>query len=185
MNHDAQIRNEVSEPDELEEMQAASGADKEVLGWRRFGQASRELAASVADSGFEPDFVIAIARGGLMLGGALAYALGVKGSGSLNVEFYTDQAATLPAPVVLPPLLDDAAVAGARVLLVDDVSDSGRTLAHVLAMLESSGAEVRTACLYVKPRTICEPDYSWQATDRWIMFPWSTLPPVAGRGTRP
>ncbi|WP_111718442.1 phosphoribosyltransferase [Homoserinimonas sp. OAct 916] len=181
MKRDTQSLPEIPEPDELEVAQTAAGSGKEVLGWRRFGQATRELASSVADSGFEPDFVIAIARGGMLLAGALAYALGVKGCGALNVEFYTDGPATLPDPVVLPPILDNDAVAGARVLLVDDVSDSGRTLAHVVELLETVGAEVRTACLYVKPRTICEPHYVWRATDRWIMFPWSTLPPVTKR----
>lgn len=107
----------------------------------------------------------------------------MKGCGALNVEFYTEGPATLPEPVVLPPLLDNAAVAGTRVLLVDDVSDSGRTLAHVLQLLDAGGAEVRTACLYVKPRTILTPDYFWRATEKWIMFPWSSLPAVTVEST--
>lgn len=153
---------------------------REVLTWQRFGEAARELAASVVSTGFTPDVVIAIARGGLTLAGAIAYALDVKACGALNVEFYTGMDETLPEPTVLPPLLDGGAISGKRVLLVDDVSDSGRTLDLVAHLLEDDfGAEVRTVCLYVKPRTIRVPDFAWRATSNWIAFPWSAQPPVA------
>ena len=159
-------------------------ADREVLTWQEFGDASRELARTIVDDGFEPDVVVAIARGGLLLAGALAYAMGVKACGALNVEFYTDVETTLPEPVVLPPMLDGPALAGKRVLLVDDVSDSGRTLALVLQLLEAStGAEVRTVVLYTKSRTIQEADYTWRRTDLWINFPWSTQPVIRPSGS--
>jgi hypothetical protein len=67
------------------------------------------------------------------------------------------------------------------VLLVDDVSDSGRTISLVREMLRQEGAEVRTACLYSKPGTLHVPDHVWRHTDRWIEFPWSVLPPVEAR----
>ncbi|WP_431279826.1 phosphoribosyltransferase [Leifsonia poae] len=152
--------------------------EREVLGWLEFGEASRHLAGEVVESGFEPDVVVAIARGGLLLAGAMSYALGIKTCGALNVEFYTGVDERLPEPVVLPPLLDEASLAAKRVLLVDDVSDSGRTLAMVVDLIAASGAEVRTVCLYSKPRTVLEPDFIWRRTDRWITFPWSALPPV-------
>jgi hypoxanthine phosphoribosyltransferase len=151
---------------------------REVLGWPDFGAVARVLAADVLGSGFEPEVVIAIARGGLLLAGAIAYAMDVKACGALNVEFYTDMEKTLPDPVVLPPMLDGGSLAGKRVLLVDDVSDSGRTLDLVKRLVIDMGAEVRTVCLYVKPRTILRPDYVWRETDAWIAFPWSALPPV-------
>lgn len=153
-------------------------ADREVLSWTDFSDASRHLAKAVVDRGFEPDFVIAIARGGLLLAGAISYALGTKACGALNVEFYTGVNERLPEPILLPPMLDGAAIAQKRVLLVDDVSDSGRTLDLVVSLLETSGAEVQTVCLYSKPRTVREPDFVWRKTDRWITFPWSALPPV-------
>ncbi|HEY0261104.1 MAG TPA: phosphoribosyltransferase [Lacisediminihabitans sp.] len=151
---------------------------REVLGWDEFGLAARELAANVHGSGFAPDVVVAIARGGLLLAGAIAYALNVKSCGALNVEFYTGIDERLDEPILLPPMLDEPAIAGKRVLLVDDVSDSGRTLALVVRLLGRTGAEVRTACLYSKPATILEPDYVWRKTSKWIAFPWSSLPPV-------
>ncbi len=151
---------------------------REILTWNDFGTASRELAAQVVRSGFETDVVVAIARGGLLLAGGIAYALGVKSCGAVNAEFYTGVGTRLPEPVMLPPLLDEASIVGKKVLLVDDVSDSGRTLAMVVQLLELGGAEVRTVCLYSKPGTMLEPTYTWRTTDRWITFPWSALPPV-------
>jgi hypoxanthine phosphoribosyltransferase len=157
--------------------------EREVLTWSDFGEASRELAGRIVADGYAADIVVAIARGGLLPAGALAYALGTKAAGTLNVEFYTDVEETLPAPVVLEPLLDTAALDGKQLLVVDDVADSGRTLALVMDLLMPHAAAVRSAVLYTKPRTVIQPDYSWRATDLWITFPWSAQPPVAGGGT--
>jgi hypoxanthine phosphoribosyltransferase len=156
---------------------------REVLTWERFGVASRQLAQQIADSGFAAEIVIAIARGGLLPAGSLAYALGTKAAGTLNVEFYSDIEETLPDPVVLEPMLDTAAINGKRLLVVDDVADSGRTLALVMNMMKQHGADARSAVLYTKPRSIITPDYSWRDTELWITFPWSAQPPVeiAGR----
>ncbi|MDH6180517.1 hypoxanthine phosphoribosyltransferase [Microbacteriaceae bacterium SG_E_30_P1] len=151
---------------------------REILTWNDFGSASRELAADVIRSDYRPELVVAVARGGLLLAGGIAYALGIKSCGAVNAEFYTGVGTRLPEPIMLPPLLDEASIVGKRVLLVDDVSDSGRTLAMVVGLLETAGAEVRTVCLYSKPGTVHEPDYTWRRTDRWIVFPWSALPPV-------
>lgn len=153
--------------------------EREVLEWQQFGDASRELAQIIADDGFVPDVVVAIARGGLLLAGSISYALGVKSCGALNVEFYTGVGQRLPDPVLLPPMLDEVSLRAKRVLLTDDVSDSGRTLAMVVQLLQATGAEVRTVVLYTKPGTVHEPTYTWKRTPLWITFPWSALPPVS------
>jgi hypoxanthine phosphoribosyltransferase len=152
--------------------------EREILTWELFGQATRELAAQVAADSFRPDVVIAIARGGLTVAGAIAYALDVKNCGAMNVEFYTGIEERLDVPVVIPPALDLVEVAGLAVLVVDDVADTGYTLKLVREVLAQHVAEARTAVLYRKPRSIAEPTYVWRETDRWINFPWSTLPPV-------
>ena len=157
---------------------SAAVPNKEILTWEGFGAASRELSQTIADSGFRPEIIIAIARGGLLPAGALAYGLGIKLSDAINVEFYTDVHETLPDPVLLAPMLDPDSIDGRRLLVVDDVADSGRTLALVLELLRGQGAEVRSAVIYSKPRSIIEPDYHWKQTDEWIVFPWSAEPPV-------
>jgi uncharacterized protein len=75
-------------------------------------------------------------------------------------------------------MLDQESLVGKKVLLVDDVSDSGRTLALVIQLLEAAGAEVRSVVLYTKPGTVQEATYTWRRTPKWINFPWSVLPPV-------
>lgn len=152
--------------------------DKEVLTWAGFGVAQRELSQAVADSQFTPEVIIAVARGGLLLAGAMSYSLGVKLSDAINVEFYTDVNETLPDPVLLAPMLDTESIAERRILVVDDVADSGRTLHLVIKLLRGFGADVRSAVLYAKPRSIVEADFVWKRTDDWIVFPWSAEPPV-------
>lgn len=157
---------------------SGDGIRREILTWDDFGEAARTVAAEVLASGFRPDVVIAIARGGLLFAGAIAYALGTKACGSINVEFYSGVDERLPEPVLHPPMLDAPALNGKRVLLVDDVSDSGRTLAKVVGILGEAGADVRSATLYTKSHTVLVPDFDYRRTDDWIVFPWSALPPV-------
>jgi hypoxanthine phosphoribosyltransferase len=169
-----------------QEAPAASATEapgREVLGWLEFGDAARHLARDVVAADFTPDVIVAVARGGLVLAGSIAYALDTKMCGSINVEFYTGVDARLPEPVLLPPTLDAPSLAGKRVLVVDDVSDSGRTLALVRDLLAEVADEVRTVCLYSKPQTILEPDFVWKRTAQWITFPWSALPPVTRDAT--
>ncbi|MDO5676397.1 MAG: phosphoribosyltransferase [Propionibacteriaceae bacterium] len=152
--------------------------DKEILTWEGFGEASRELSRTVVASGFLPEIIIAVARGGLTLAGAMTYSLGVKLSDAINVEFYTDVNETLPDPILLAPMLDTESIAGRKILVVDDVADSGRTLHLVIKLLRGFGADVRSAVLYAKTRSIVTADYVWKTTDDWIVFPWSAEPPV-------
>lgn len=154
-------------------------AVRETLTWDAFGAATRDLSRAILADGFAPEVVVAIARGGLLPGGAVAYGLGVKSCGALNVEFYTGIGTVLDAPEVLPPELDMSYLAGRRVLLVDDVADSGRTLDLAVRLLTEQGARVRSAVIYTKPTTIVRPDWSWKQTDRWIDFPWSFRGTVA------
>ncbi|HEY7201190.1 MAG TPA: phosphoribosyltransferase [Candidatus Dormibacteraeota bacterium] len=157
----------------------SDGARREVLAWDLFGEASRVLAQQVADSGYRPTIVLGIARGGLLPAATLAYALGVKNLFTMNVEFYTGVDERLQFPVMLPPLLDAVDLAGATVLVADDVADTGATLKLVMDFCEAHVADVRCAVLYEKPRSIVKCEYVWRRTDLWIDFPWSTLPPVA------
>jgi uncharacterized protein len=153
--------------------------DREILTWERFGEASRELARMVCDSGYRPEVVLAVARGGLLPAGALSYALGAKNVFTMNVEFYTGVDERLEMPAMLPPLLDVVDIKGLSVLVVDDVADTGATLKLVTDYVADHVTDVRCAVLYEKPNSFVKCEYVWRRTDRWINFPWSTLPPVA------
>ena len=81
-------------------------------------------------------------------------------------------------PILLAPMLDIEAIKGKKLLVVDDVADSGRTLALVLELLRKHGAEAQSAVIYAKSASIIDPDFVWKRTDQWIVFPWSAEPPV-------
>ncbi len=153
-------------------------AEREILEWADVGLATRDLAQQVHDSGWQPDVILAIARGGLLVAGALGYALGVKNIWTMNVEFYTGVDERLDVPMILPPVPKFVDLAGARVLVADDVADTGRTLQTVNEFCGEQVGEVRTAVLYEKPQTAVRCEYVWRRTDRWVVFPWSAEPPV-------
>ena len=162
--------------------------ERETMSWDDLGLGARELAEQIHADGYEPDIVLAIARGGLLVAAALAYALGVKNTYTMNVEFYTGVDERLPAPMILPPVPEFVDVSEAKLLIADDVADTGRTLALVKEFCAAHVAEVRVAVLYEKPHSIVECEYVWRHTERWITFPWSALPAVgdtASSGTIP
>jgi hypoxanthine phosphoribosyltransferase len=153
---------------------------REIMSWDDLGSGSWELAETVVADGYRPDIVLAIARGGLLVAGALAYALGVKNTFTMNVEFYTGVDERLPLPMLLPPVPDLVDFADTKVLIADDVADTGATLKLVQGFCQGKVAEVRCAVLYEKSRSEVKCDYVWRRTDDWIVFPWSARDPVEG-----
>jgi hypoxanthine phosphoribosyltransferase len=151
---------------------------REIMSWADLGAGTRALAQAVHDDGYRPDMVLAIARGGMLVAAALGYALGIKNTFAMNVEFYTGIDARLEMPMILPPVPDLVDFAETRVLIADDVADTGATLALVKEFCVGKVAEVRCAVLYEKQRSIVRSEYVWRHTDRWITFPWSAEPPV-------
>jgi hypoxanthine phosphoribosyltransferase len=146
----------------------------EVLTWPLYGEAAKALATMVADDDYQPDLILSVARGGLLIAGSLAYALGVKNLHVLNVEYYTGRGERLDVPVILPPPLSLVDLETAKVLIADDVADTGHTLALVRDHVAPQVGEVRSAVLYQKPVSVIDCHYVWRHTDRWIDFPWSS-----------
>jgi uncharacterized protein len=153
-------------------------SEREVMSWDDLGLGSRELAQVVADDGYVPDIILGIARGGLLVAGAIGYALGIKNTFTMNVEFYTGIDERLEMPMILPPVPDLVDFADFKVLIADDVADTGATLELVQEFCAGKVAEVRCAVLYEKPRSAVKCEYVWRRTDRWITFPWSAEEPV-------
>src|ERR1700730_3167024 len=152
--------------------------ERETLTWETFGDAAEELARAIADDGVRLDVILGLARGGLFVAGALGYALSVKTLHVMNVEFYNGVGSTLDMPVMLPPVPSAVDFSEKKVLIADDVADTGKTLELVRGFVAGHVAEVRSAVVYEKPTSLVKCDYVWKRTDRWINFPWSTLPPV-------
>jgi uncharacterized protein len=148
------------------------------MSWEELGQGARELAETIVADDYRPDLVLAIARGGLLVAGAVAYALDVKNTFTMNVEFYTGIDERLEMPMILPPVPELVDLDEARVLIADDVADTGRTLLLVKEFCAGKVGEVRCAVLYEKPHSEVSCEYVWRRTDRWIDFPWSAQGPV-------
>ena len=127
--------------------------EREILTYDLFGTATRELAQIIADSGFAPDIILSIARGGLGLGMGLGYALAVKNLSVVNVEFYTGIDERLEVPIMLPRTPAAIDMTGMKVLIADDVADTGRTLELVHEFCADHVAEARTVVIYEKPQS--------------------------------
>jgi len=151
---------------------------REELHWAGYGTAIRELATIVADDGYRPEMILAIARGGLFAAGSLGYALSVKNIYVMNIEYYTGVDERLPVPVMPPPYVDLVDLENATVRIADDVADTGHTLKVVHDLCMEKVAEVRSAVLYEKSHSLVKCEYVWKRTDQWINFPWSTEPAV-------
>ncbi len=157
--------------------------ERENLDWATYGVAVRQLAQQVADDGFQPDLILAIARGGLFVAGSLGYALAVKNLYVMNVEYYTGIDQRLDVPVMLPPHIDLIDHTQSNILIADDVADTGHTLDLVRNhCIAANVGEVRSAVVYQKSHSVVDCEYVWKHTDLWINFPWSNEPPVVAPG---
>jgi len=147
----------------------------EPLSWNEYSEAVNELSTQIKDSNFEPDIILAIARGGLFLAGSIGYAIKVKNISVINVELYTGINEKLEVPMMLPPLLNKLELKNMKVLVCDDLTDSGQTMATVNEYLKDVVAVSQSAVLYEKSKSITKCDFVWRRTDKWVDFPWSSL----------
>jgi len=139
------------------------------------------LAGMVRESGYSPDLVVAISRGGFVPARLVCDALGIFNLTSIRVVHYRRAAIREPAAYVEYPL--SVPVAGLRLLVVDDVNDSGDTLSIARSHLESLGPlEVRTAVLHEKAGSPVRADYAAAtlAEWRWLIYPWAVVEDVGG-----
>jgi hypoxanthine phosphoribosyltransferase len=144
---------------------------REIVSWADLDALVERLATAV---GREFDVILAIARGGLVPAGMLAYRLGIRDILVASIAAYDDDGvrAADPAFLEFPP---DDLLHGRRVLLVDEVWDSGTTIAAATARARAAGALVTTAVLHYKPgRSLIadRPDHHVVETDAWVVYPF-------------
>jgi len=148
----------------------------ELVSWERIQSLSRRLATAIHDSGFRPDIIIAIGRGGYVPARILADYLDSMALTSIKVEHYRRGAEKQSVARVAYPLCQD--IAGLRVLLVDDVSDSGDTYVVALEHLSAwRPAQVTTAALHHKMVSTYKPDHYAEEIHqwRWLIYPWAVM----------
>ena len=146
-------------------------AESLVLTWDNLDQLVGVLAGEV---GRDQDLVLAITRGGLVPAGMLAYRLDLRQILVAGVEFYRSEGGTHPEPLVLH-FPEAALLAGRRVLVVDEVWETGETMTEVLARVRAAGATPVSAVLHYKPgrsRVSGRPDHYAATVDGWVTYPY-------------
>jgi len=128
-----------------------------------------ELAAKI--DGYRPDIIVGIARGGLVPARIMSDILDVKSVGVLGISFYKGIGKRAGAPDIYQEITAD--LKGKRVLVVDDITATGRSLAAARDYLVGKGAkEVKIATIHHTPDSILKPDYFIAETTSWVVYPW-------------
>lgn len=143
-------------------------------GWDEIYAMLLDLAIRIKKSGFRADLIVGVSRGGWAPARILSDLLENAHTANIRIEFYTGIGKRASKPIVTQPISDK--VSNKNVLVVDDVSDSGESLKVALDhMLEMGAASVRTVTIYFKPHSVFKPDYFYEPTGDWIVFPWERL----------
>lgn len=142
-----------------------------IPSWNDLDSLTFDLAKRIleADEGF--DVVVALAKGAWPMSRSFVDYLGIDQLASLGVRFYSGINQRMAEPEVYQELPVD--VKGKKILLFDDVADTGESLVFVKKYLLKLGAKsVKTATIFLKDRSIVKPDYSAAKTNAWIIFPF-------------
>ena len=142
--------------------------------WDKIYDLLLDIALKIRSSGFKPDYIVGVSRGGWAPGRILSDLLDNTHTINIKIEFYLGFGKTAQNPVVTQPLAED--IAKKYVLVVDDVSDTGRSMKVAMDhMIGRGAAGVKTATVYYKPQSIFKPDFFAESTSDWIIFPWERL----------
>jgi len=143
----------------------------EVPSWDEIYDMLLRLAERIRGDKFHPDVIVGVSRGGWPPARVMSDLLGNPELANVRVEFYVGVAETKGEPVITQPL--SVPVEGRRVLIMDDVADTGKSLRLVRDHVEKNGAaEIKLATIYYKPWSEIKPDYYVRETEAWIVFPW-------------
>jgi hypoxanthine phosphoribosyltransferase len=140
------------------------------LSWDDVQSLTETLAQKIVASGFRPDIIVAVSRGGFDPARILCDQLSVRRLASVQLEAY-DGMVKRPEPIIVLPV--NADITGLKALIADDVSDSGASLLKAKEHVEEKGASlVKVATLHIKPWSSFVPDYYADSVDSWVVYPW-------------
>jgi len=152
-----------------------NGIPCELISWRTFHRLTRRLSQTIRDSGFQPELIVAIGRGGYAPARLLSDMLHQSNLTSFKVEHYTATRKQSETRIRYPLSADPGRQ---HILLVDDVNDTGDTYHAALRHLHNRGAsgEIRTAALHEKRNSLFHTDFHAKEVRRWrwIIYPWAT-----------
>ncbi len=148
-----------------------------ILSWDEFYWDIFDLGRKIEES-YKPDILIAIARGGWVVGRIISDLLEVNKVASIGVRFYKDVGIRDLKPEITQPL--SVTVKDQKVLIVDDVADTGETIELVRKhVLEDNPQSVKIAVVYVKPWCKAKIDYYVKKTNKWIVFPYEQMETIS------
>ncbi len=143
----------------------------EVPTWSQIYNMLLNLAGKIRKTGFKPDIIVGVSRGGWAPARVLSDLLDNPNLANVRAEFYLGVAETKGEPTLTQPV--STTVIGKKVLVVDEVADTGKSLKLVKEHLIEQGAtKVEIATVYYKPWSIVKPDYYEKETRCWVVFPW-------------
>ncbi len=149
----------------------ASEREFEIPTWNQIYDMLLNLAQKIRRSKFKPDILVGVSRGGWPPARVLSDLLDNPNLANVRAEFYVGVAETKTEATLTQPV--SASVKGKKVLIVDEVADTGKSLKLVKDHIVEQGAtEVKIATVYYKPWSIIKPDYYEGETRLWIVFPW-------------
>ncbi len=121
---------------------------------------------------FEPDVILAIARGGLSLSHHMAQALNIRNLYTLNSIYYENNIKKDKIKIFNVPDIKNAR----KILIVDDIVDSGETLKTVTKLINDKFPHTtcKTATLFYKKTAIFKPDFTINEATHWINFFWES-----------
>ncbi|ELZ91870.1 phosphoribosyltransferase-like protein [Haloferax mucosum ATCC BAA-1512] len=148
-----------------------------ITNWEYIYGLCRDVSDDVKQSEFEPDVIVALARGGWFAGRCICDFLGLDDLTSLKMEHYVGTAQKSNEPEVRYPM-PEGSVEGKDVLIIDDIADTGGSIkrAHEYVTDRNAG-EVRTATLQLLQTSEFEPDYVGERLEAWawVVYPWNFI----------
>ena len=141
---------------------------KQYYSYENFRDDTKSLIQEV--SSFEPQAIVAIARGGLTLSHAMAEGLELREVQSIRTELYDESCKRDTLSLFGECRFKDIS----RVIVVDDIADSGATFKFVMEYLQRSFPEIdfKSVALFYKPSSVYEPHFWINEAKNWIDFFW-------------
>jgi hypothetical protein len=148
-----------------------------ITNWDYIYDLCREVSDDVKTAEFEPDVVVALARGGWFAGRVICDFLGLDDLTSLKMEHYVGTARKSGEPTVRYPM-PEGSVEGKDVLVMDDIADTGGSISRAQEYVsDRNPGTVRTATLQLLGTSEFEPDFVGERLDEWawIVYPWNFI----------
>jgi uncharacterized protein len=151
--------------------------DCTITNWDYIYSLCRDVSDEVRQDAFEPDVIVALARGGWFAGRCICDFLGLDDLTSLKMEHYVGTAQKSGEPTVRYPM-PEGSVEGKDVLIIDDIADTGGSIKRAHEYVDDRNAgEIRTATLQLLQTSEYEPDYVGEQLEEWtwVVYPWNFI----------